>query len=246
MLTSVIDSIAKGDPDIRLVLDLVESDPLAGWSPITITDAEQPTPVNFAGVEVLSSSRIIDLRTAWAGAAQAQGSGLIHMRDRIVMRCGEPQQEPRRIVYRSFLPVADVRYRQPQNRYPLAVRRVAERDDAGAPITRYELHCDLSKAPANELVTIEVAAELRFPQLPPGRMPFVMEFSADLLTVWMLFPENHPYRSYSLLRYPQGNQDAAEPMSARYTIDHPYGQLIGWSVITPREGTVYECRWTSE
>jgi len=77
-------------------------------------------------------------------------------------------------------------------------------------------------------------------------MPMVMQFPADLLTVWMLFPENHPYRSYRLLRYPQTNPDAAEPLTARYTIDHPYGQLIGWSVITPQQGMVYECRWTSD
>ena len=41
-----------------------------------------------------------------------------------------------------------------------------------------------------------------------------------------------------------GDPDAAEPMTPRYTIDHPYGQLIGWSVINPAKGQVYECRWT--
>jgi hypothetical protein len=42
------------------------------------------------------------------------------------------------------------------------------------------------------------------------------------------------------------HQAAAEPLTSRYTIDHPYGRLIGWSVITPRQGTVYECRWTGD
>jgi hypothetical protein len=37
-----------------------------------------------------------------------------------------------------------------------------------------------------------------------------------------------------------------EPLEARYTIDHPYGSLIGWSVITPDPQTVYECRWTTD
>jgi hypothetical protein len=77
-------------------------------------------------------------------------------------------------------------------------------------------------------------------------MPVVMQFPAELLTVWLLFPEDHPYRRYELVRYPRGEPDAAEPLTARYTIDHPYGQLIGWSVIAPRQGAVYESRWTSD
>ena len=69
----------------------------------------------------------------------------------------------------------------------------------------------------------------------------------DLLTVWMLFPENHPYRTYQLGRYSRDTPDAVpEPMQPRYEISHPYGQLIGWSVITPRADTVYECRWSVE
>lgn len=77
-------------------------------------------------------------------------------------------------------------------------------------------------------------------------MPFTLRYPADLVTVWMLFPENHPYHAYRLLRYPEGKPEAAEPMAPRYTIDHPYGALIGWSVIKPTPGTVYECRWMTE
>jgi hypothetical protein len=35
-------------------------------------------------------------------------------------------------------------------------------------------------------------------------------------------------------------------MQARFTIDHPYGSLIGWSVINPELDAVYQCRWTTE
>jgi hypothetical protein len=35
-------------------------------------------------------------------------------------------------------------------------------------------------------------------------------------------------------------------MEARFTIDHPYGSLIGWSVINPEVDAVYECRWTTD
>lgn len=95
-------------------------------------------------------------------------------------------------------------------------------------------------------MTIELATNVRFPKLLPGKMPFLLDHPTDLLTVWMLFPEDHPYHTDNLLRHPRGKSDATEPLSARYTIDHPYGTLIGWSVIKPDPGTVYECRWTSD
>ena len=91
-----------------------------------------------------------------------------------------------------------------------------------------------------------MATVLRYSSLPPDRLPLKIDFPADLLTVWMLFPEDHPYRTYQLLRYPFDNPAASEPLVSRYTIDHHYGQLIGWSVLEPREKTVYECRWTSQ
>lgn len=245
MLTSVIDSIAKGDPDIRIVLDLVESDPFATWRKIEVTEAPSPTPDDFAGLEILSYSRINDLRNAWSGRLGPDSGGRVHFRDRVVLRVTDAARRGRGVVFRNALDIEDVDYRQPKSPYPIAVQRVAAvQPDASA--TRYEYHCDLSKAPLDEPITLELGGAVRFSSLPPGRMPMVMQFDADLVNVWLLFPEDHSYRRYDLVRYPRGAPDAAEPLTSRYTIDHPYGQLIGWSVIMPRRDTVYESRWTSD
>ncbi len=245
MLTSVIDSIAKGDPDIRIVLDLVESDPFVTWRKIAVTTAAVPTPDDFAGVEILAYSRINDLRHAWSGRLGPDSGGRVHFRDRVVLRVKDAARQTRGVVFRTAFDIEDVDYRQPKSPYPIAVRRVTATppDAAGG---AYEFHCDLSKAPLDEPITLELGGAVRFSSLPPGRMPMVMQFDADLITVWLLFPEDHPYRRYELVRYPRGAPDAAEPLTSRYTIDHPYGQLIGWSVIMPRRDTVYESRWTTD
>lgn len=245
MLTSVIDSIAKGDPDIRIVLDLVESDPFKSWRKIDVTAATEATPDDFAGLEILSYSRINDLRHAWDGSLRPDAGGRVHFRDRVLLRIKDQARRQRGVVFRTALDIEDVDYRQPKSLYPVSVRRVTTAQPGGAPV-RYEFHCDLSKAPLDEPVTLELGSAVRFSSLPPGRMPLVMQFDADLVTVWLLFPENHPYRRYELVRYPRTAPDAVEPLTARYTIDHPYGQLIGWSVIMPRRDTVYESRWTTE
>ena len=244
MLTSVIDSIAKGDPDIRLVLDLVESDPVAGWQKLDVSDAAEPTVDDYAGVEILSYSRINDLRTAWRGGLRPDLGGQVHFRDRAVIRLTDDARRQKGIVFRTALPVEDFDYRQPPGSLPGRVRRVKERAADGTEEIRYEYHVDLSHAPVGEPVPLELAAVVRYKSLPAGRLPLVMQFNADLLTVWILFPDDHPSHRYQLVTYPRGQVAATEPLTSRYTIDHPYGRLIGWSVIMPRQGSVYECRWS--
>ena len=243
MLTSVIDSIAQGDPDIRLVLDLVEQDPIAGWPKLPIADADAATVDDFQGLEILSHSRINDLRKAWSGGLRPDLGGLVQMRDRVVIRITDEARRRRGVVFRTALPVEDVVYRQPKAALPVQVRRVRQESADGSDPLRYEFHVDLSHSPLDEPVPLEIAGTFRFKALPPGRMPLVMLFDADLLTVWMLFPDDHPYRRYELLRYPRERPDEAAPLTSRYRIDHPYGRLIGWSVLMPRQGTVFECRW---
>jgi hypothetical protein len=78
------------------------------------------------------------------------------------------------------------------------------------------------------------------------RAPFLTHTKTDLISVWLLFPADRPYRTYSLVSYPVDRSEAPRPMKSRYAIDHPYGSLIGWSVVNPEEDHVYECRWTTE
>jgi predicted acylesterase/phospholipase RssA len=246
MLTSVIDSIAKGDPDIRLVLDLVESDPVAGWQKLDVAPAAEPTLDDYAGVEILSYSRITDLRKAWGGGLRPERGGQVQLRDRAVIRLTDEARRRRGIVFRTALPVESVDYRQPRSGPPARVRRVMQRVADGTEEVHYEFHVDLTEVAVGEPVPIELATVARFTSLAVGRLPLVMQFDADLLTVWILFPDDHPYHRYELVRYPRDRAAAVEPLTSRYTIDHPYGRLIGWSVITPARDTVYECRWVGD
>ncbi len=238
LLTSVINSISEGDPDIRLVLDLVDGDPSRDWNPVTIKPAAESTPATgFTGIDVLSFSRIMDLRQA-----DAEGGEQVRVRDRLVLRFDDSAESHRHVVFHSLLPAADISFRQPAGQPPVEIRKVKAAD--GKVGDAIEVHLNLSGVPAGEPVTLELATVMKAPILADGKVLLDLLAPADLLTVWLLFPEDHPYRSYRLLRYPEHDPDAAEPMTPRYTIDHPYGQLIGWSVIKPAQGLVYECRWT--
>ena len=246
LLTSVINSIAAGDPDIRLVLDLVESNPMAGWTRYEVKEAAEPTPSDFSGVDILSRSRILDLRGLDFSSQGTLSSGRVHSRYRISLKFTEEAKKGRPLVLRSYLPITNVEFRHPAYQPPAEVRRVTETDTTGKRHDVYEFHIDLTKVPVETSVTIEIGASMDFAETMPGRIPYFLEQQTELITVWMLFPENHPYRTYKLVRYPIGSDAVPEPVTARYTIDHPYGTLLGWSAINPRAGMVYECRWTGD
>ena len=238
LLAGVIDSIAKGDPEIRLVLDLVDGDPSASWEAVPVTAAtESAATTDFQGVDILAFTRIIDLRQATGGTNDP-----VKIRDRLLLRFSDTSAANRHLVFRSLLPADDVTFRQPPSQPPLSVTQVAA---AGEP-PHLEMHCDLPGVPAGETVPLELTTSFNSDVFARGRIPFELLYPTDLLTIWILFPQNHPYLRYELLRYPEGAPEAAEPMSPRYTIDHPFGTLIGWSVIKPVPGNVYECRWKTD
>ena len=57
LLTSMIDSIAMGDPDIRQILDLVEGTVATDWQVAELGELVGDTAAQLEGVEVLSQSR---------------------------------------------------------------------------------------------------------------------------------------------------------------------------------------------
>jgi len=237
MLTTVIDSIAAGDPDIRLVLDLVEGDPTATWRTVPITAAtEADSTPSFAGLDLLSFSRIVDLRSA-----RGRDDDAIRFRDRVLVRRSGPPPGDGRIVFHSLMPADRVEFLEPPGQPRVRIRRVRVAGESGP--GRLEFHWDFSGVPQEQAVTLELVTRLRSAAFKTGRMPLDLQVAPDLLSVWMLFPPDRPYASYRLVRWPDGDPGREEPLAPRYTIDHPYGALIGWSLINPEARTVYECRW---
>ncbi len=243
---TVIDAIASGDPDFRQILDLLDKDPTVGWATIEVGKKAEPTELDYSGVEILTHSRMLDLRK-WNPDEASDRQGRVLLRDRVTLKLVDLESSRRRVTFRNVLPLEDVEFRQPKGRIQALVSRVQKPlevfDGRG---TGYEIEYDLARIPFGEPVTVEIAALARLPVLLSGRAPFVLQCKTDLLSVWMLFPEGRPYRTYSLVQYPANKSAPPQAMEPRNRIDHPYGSLIGWSVVNPQIGTVYECRWTTE
>lgn len=250
LLTTMIDSIALGDPDIRQILNLVEGTATEKWNVTPLGEVIGPVEANLEGVEVLSQSRIYDLREFDPLETNEESRGFVTAWDRVVVRFKEGYSGDRQIVFTGIFPMDVVDIRQPGDQPQgvfKKVRYLNEESDA----KKNELHAwhevcfDLSSVPVGERVTLQVVTKARVPGSLTGHLPFFVNKRTELLTSWLLFPEDKPYSSYRLVRYPIDKSSAPVPMDPRFAIDHPFGSLIGWSVIMPKEGMVYECRWTT-
>lgn len=239
----IISSVASGNPDIRQILELAKSDPTADWSSEEIREKPQPSEVSFEGMEFLTHSRIYDLRQWHPHEESLERQGYVYVRDRITLKLLESYTGDRRVTIQFPSAVEDIEFRQPNDELQGIISRVSEPIEVrGQERTIYEFEYDLSHVPVEEPVTIEAELLLNHPRTT--KAPFVTHAKTDLISVWMLFPADRPYRTYSLVTYPVDGSAAPRIMNNRYAIDHPYGSLIGWSVVNPEENYNYECRWT--
>ncbi|MGI9243624.1 MAG: hypothetical protein ACR2RV_22700, partial [Verrucomicrobiales bacterium] len=240
----IIRAIKEGNPEIRQILSLATSEPTADWAAEEIREVSEATETNYDGVEILSHSRIYDLRHWRPEEGSAALRGQVYLRDRITLKLTDPDREPK-VVIGVPITMANVEFRQGEGGLRGEIRRVAEPVEVrGQEATYYEFEYDLSPFPLGEQVTVNV--ELVGDAPPTVRAPFKTHTETDLISAWLLFPEDRPYRTYSLVSYPEDRSAELAIVKPRYQIDHPYGYLIGWSVVNPAEDRVYECRWTTE
>lgn len=245
MQQAIIDAIAQGDPDIHQILDLANEDPIEDWTGETVREKPAAAEVDYSEVEVLTHNRIYDLRSWHPEAEDPNRQGHVYVRDRVTLKLLDGYAEDRRITLQFPSKLREVEFRQPKDGLEAMISKVAEPFvERGEERTLFEFEYDLSHVPLGEPATLEVEIRASLPKTV--RAPFVTRMKTDLISVWMLFPSNRPYRSYDLVSYPADRSSPPMVMDARYTIDHPYGSLIGWSVVNPVIDTVYECRWVPE
>lgn len=242
---TVIESIKKGDPDIRQILELTNTDPTSGWENAVIQEKSEASNISYEGMKFLEHSRIIDLRHWDPDQPSPAQRGNVYLRDRITLKLLPSYRGDGQITIQVPTKAKNMQFRQPDEQPPCVISRITEPVDYyGKMRTVYEFAYDLSDVAPDEPVTIEVELLLDYPK--STKVPFVTHAKTDLVSVWLMFPADRPYRTYSLVHYPLDGSEPPGLMASRYSIDHPFGSLIGWSVVTPEEDHVYECRWTTE
>ena len=245
MQSVIIDAVAMGDPDIRQILALATSNPTRDWVGDEVRERREPSGLGLDGVEIFSHSRIYDLRNWHPDESDAARRGKVYIRDRFSLALTDAYQGDGKIAFLVPLNVEDISFRQRSSTLKGVISKITTPATGGVQSRlMYELVYDLSAVPKGEAASIEVEILTDVPKRV--RAPFITHTKTDLISVWMLFPPDRPYKNYSLVVYPVDRSRPPQIMNSRFAIDHPYGTFIGWSVINPEPDQVYETRWTAE
>lgn len=232
-----IDAIAHGSPDFRKILDLAQRDPAPAWTPQPIEDRREPTTVDYKGFEFLRDAWIVDMRD-W----RPKTNDVAHFYRRIRVR---KLAEDDDLIIKIIRPFDRVDFYCGPEQLKPTIRRVLPRP--GERDTTWELAFDLSSVPKGRTEDIEIEATIHDVMAKKGAGENWIRYRAAIPTpeasVWMIFPVNRPYTHYSLIRYPEADPSSFQKVDTSYTIDHPRGSIIAWSIINPKVGYFYECQW---
>ncbi len=240
----VVQAIANGDPEFKSILELFETDPVVDWVAATTEYVDSvPTP-SYEGYEVLSDTRIVDLRRWSADQPDVYSLRRIRVRK-------EPGFAGDGVLrFDHFVPLLEsYSFRLAPEAFSPMVRIVerdieAPTDTFGDEANHWQTAFDLSALPVGQAVdlTIEGIITLAENQMS-STVAFTPAYPTAVASTWLLFPDHKPYRRYDLLRYVPGDEGEPRHIEPRFVIDHPLGSIIAWSVTNARAGHVYECTW---
>ncbi len=136
----IIQSITSGDADIAQILQLAASDPLSDWTSEEVQEKSQPTEVSFEGIELLSHSRIYDLRGWFPDEESLDQRGHVYIRDSITLQLLSSYQGDGRVTLPVPSRIEELQFRHPHADPPCVISRIKEPVEVlGQQRTLYEL-----------------------------------------------------------------------------------------------------------
>ena len=239
---TIVEAITTGSPDFRKILEIVQHSTTPAWTPLPVQEVSQASPKgDYRGFEFISDTAIVDLRD-W----RSKSRDVAHYYRRVHIK--KRANDDHMVLQYPRLPFDRIDFQAGPEKLKPVVRRVPP--EAGEGKTTWELEFDLSGVRPGATTDIEIEAIVHEFEARKGERENWLRYSPPATTeqasVWVLFPESRPYKDYRLIRYATADPSKFEPIEAQYTIDHPYGSIIAWSIVNAEVGYVYECEWTTE
>ena len=239
---TIVQAITHGSPDFRQILELVQRSTTPSWTPLPVEEVAKASPTgDYRGFEFLSDTSIIDLRD-WRSTTL----DVAHYYRRVRIR--KQANEERLVLQYPRLPFNRIDFHAGPEKLRPVVRHVPP--SAGEGKSTWELEFDLSSVRPGVPTDLEIEATIHDFEARKGKQENWLRYSPPAKTeqasVWALFPESRPYKNYHLIRYATADPSKPELIDTQYTIDHPYGSIIAWSIVNAEPGYVYECEWTTE
>ena len=236
----VLSAVADMSPDYRKILDLLRHGPAPRIEAMPYEEVESLEPPDYTGFEVLSDTRIFDLRP-WAdptGTTPAVAHARLSVR-----RTTESSDNTHLRLQRVTADDKGALF-CPTLRFNPTLKR-ARNADAGY---LWELDFDLSRIPLDgraEIVmqrtlTSETATDIE----DEGRFNFSVLAETSILEVWLLLPEGRYCGSFDVSGYPIGSPELARVVVPHSRVQLAFGSIATFRLINPDVNFRYLCRWT--
>jgi hypothetical protein len=236
----VLTAIAETSPVYRKILDLLEHGPVQLTLTAPFEEVSTIEPPDFTGFEIVSDTRIYDLRQ-WSDGSDAASVTSSHMR-----LCARRTQENGGNTHLRFqFPTVEDQISlicRTESLNP-ALSRTQQSDDGYL----WELDLDFSHVPigtdAEIVIDTTLVSHMAEHSADAGRFQFTVHTDTGLAQIWMLMPQGRTYDYFEIAGYPIGKPELAQTVVPNAKVELPFGAIATFRLINPDANHRYECRW---
>lgn len=233
----VVHAIAHGQPDYRKILDLVKNESIPKQTPLPIESLSEPSKSDYSGFELISDTIVVDLRNQ---VPNKESYGYYYRRIRL-----RRLAEVTAFILQQDTPYDQVNFHNVSESAKLKVSKVV--GNSKPDMTKWEVEFDLSRVPVDGVVDLDFEAYFFTPiaanKLRQTWLRYLPVAKTSKAAVWLLFPSNQPYEKYSLTKFKSDAPSVKTLVETDFTVDHPFGDIIGWTVLNPEVDHTYVCEW---
>jgi predicted acylesterase/phospholipase RssA len=238
----LIESMAKSNSDYAFLKTLLQYGPTGPFTGLKPEEISELAPADYKGIEVLSDTRILDLRT-WApatgDASDERSWGHGYRRVRV------QKLEPTANRFVALLHSDTLRWevRPRTDRVPMSLRLLRDPAIKGVKQHVFEVEFDLSKVPVHKVVDLSFEYLVRKPRPETVRaVDFYTDAPTGLLNLWLLMPDDFPLKSLEVMTYPSGKGLVPEPVVPAQQLTLLDGRIVSFSLAGTKGGATYECQ----
>ena len=237
---AVMAAVGELNPDYRTILDLLQNHTIAEFTPMEPEDALSVEKTEQTSFEVISESRVFDLRN-W-NDPNLQSPAVGYTRTRVRRLADSPENT----ILRLQRDLRTESYQIDCKSQRLNPRLL--RMDFGDGLYRWELQLDFTHIPmgshADVVNQLILPSELANVFGDEGRFRFDVRMKTGLLQVWLLMPEDREYSLFEVSSHPIEHPERSEVVVPAGVVDVAAGNVAAFRLIDPEPDRRYEFRWT--
>lgn len=196
--------------------------------------------IDYSGFEIISDSRIYDLRN-WNEGKNQLGNVTAYSRIRIRRLDHHSNNTHLRLISETNSDTIHA------NTLPQRLNPKWKRMELDNGRFRWELDLDFTRVPLDDdvelILDVSLNEEVATASNRSGRFYFSIPFKTGLSQVWVLMPGGRTYNSFEVTSFPIGKPDHAKLIVPDSKVELPFGSIATFQLINPEADHRFECRW---